>query len=65
MCRAVQDNDTQSAEGWKKIVDAPYKRDAFSVVSDEYQIFKGLQFMKRGSSDTFKKFGVSICGAGI
>ena len=54
MCRSIPDSEIQSADGWKKIIQAIYKRDALSVVSEVYQSFTSLLSMNRGTNESFR-----------
>lgn len=54
--RLIADDDIQSGTGWKKIVEAVYKRDTLSVFSEVYQSYLGVLSMKRGSNETFRNF---------
>ena len=56
ICRSITDTDIQSNTGWKSVVDAIYRREALSVVSDVYLNFTSLLSMKRGSTETFRNF---------
>lgn len=50
----ISDSDIQSNNGSKVVVDAIYKRDALSAVSDVYQNFMSLLNTRRGSTETLK-----------
>lgn len=56
ICRAIPGNDIQSGSGWKKTVEAIYKLDALSVVSEVYQNFTGLLPIPLGNNETFSNF---------
>ena len=54
--KKVPDDVIESNEGAQAIVNAVYKRDALSTVSDVYQDFMRLMNLKRGPTETFLNF---------
>ena len=56
ICKKVPDSVIQSVEGVQAIVNAVYKRDALSTVSDVYQDFMNLLNLKRGANESFRNF---------
>ena len=56
ICKKVSDSEIQSAGGARAILNAVYKRDALSTVSDVYQDFMNLLNLKRGTTESFRNF---------
>ena len=56
ICKSVSDTDIQSDNDSKAIISAIYKRDSLSVVSEVYQCFTKLLFLKRRSNESVKNF---------
>jgi len=56
LCKGIPDDDIASENGAQLIIDAIYKRDALSVVSEVYQDFNDLLTCRRSSNESFKNY---------
>lgn len=56
ICCKIPDGTIRSADGKAAIVNALYKRDALSTVSNVYQDFNAVLTTRRGERETFKNF---------
>ena len=56
ICKKIDDSVIRSVEGPAAIVQAVYKRDALSTVSDVYRDYMDLLSLKRSSNEKFRTF---------
>ena len=56
LCREITDDELSAEIGYQKIVDAIFKRDPLSVVTETYQTFNDLLNVRRSSNESFRNY---------
>lgn len=56
LCSGISDEDLVGDNGVNLILNAVYKRDALSVVSEAYSSFNDLCKTQRGANESMKSF---------